>query len=249
MRFTFWGVLACALAGPVASAPPENPRVTPVVLAYRRARSAVINISAEKIVRTGVGLFGRDPFEGIFPSPFARRVPVKSLGSGFLISPDGHIVTNAHVVRKAQKITVMLAGGSRHAARVISTDAELDLAVLKIDPPEAKALKCLALGRSDDLIVGETVIAIGNPLGFANTVTTGVISAVGRTLEFRGGVKYTGLIQTDAPINHGNSGGPLLNIKGELIGINTAIRADAANIGFAIPVDTLAAELGRLLDF
>jgi len=249
MRFVYCCALACVLAGPAAAAAPESPRVTPVVLAYRRARPAVVNISAEKIVRTSVGLFGGDPFEGIFPGPFTRHVPVKSLGSGFLISPAGYIVTNAHVIRKAQKITVMLTDGSHHAARVISADAERDLAVLKIDPPDAPALTCLALGRSDDLMVGETVIAIGNPLGYANTVTTGVISAVGRTLKFRGGVKYTGLIQTDAPINHGNSGGPLLNIKGDLIGINTAIRADAANIGFAIPVDALAAELGRLLDF
>ncbi|MHC4295490.1 MAG: trypsin-like peptidase domain-containing protein, partial [Planctomycetota bacterium] len=157
--------------------------------------------------------------------------------------------TNAHVVRRAEKITVTLGDQSKHDATVISSDPDNDLAVLKIDPPAGKKLPHLPLGRSNDLMVGETVIAIGNPLGYANSVTTGVISAVNRTLSFGGDVEVKDLIQTDAPINPGNSGGPLLNIKGELIGINTAIRADAQNIGFAIPVDRLGSELGELLDF
>jgi len=244
-------VLPCCTpaAGQDAAAPaPGNPRVTPVVLAYRRARPAVVNISAEKLTSAGLGLFGVDPFEDIFPSPLRRRVPVQSLGSGFLIDPDGYIVTNAHVVRQAEKITVTLADGSGHQAKVISADPANDLAVLKIAPPDGP-LPHLPLGRSDDLMVGETVIAIGNPLGYANSVTTGVISATERTLDFRGDVQIRELIQTDAPINPGNSGGPLLNINGELIGVTTAIRADAQNIGFAIPVDRLTEELVRLLDF
>ena len=243
------GIVALFLLVATAWAADNDDRVTPVVRAYRKASGAVVNISTTRLVSVRGGLFGRDPFENIFPSPLSRKVPVQSLGSGVLIHSSGYIVTNAHVIRRAQTISVTLSDKTRLAAEVISSDPAHDLAVLKIDPPAGKKLHRLALGRSDDLMVGETVIAIGNPLGYANTVTTGVISAVGRTLEFRGGVKYTNIIQTDAPINPGNSGGPLLNVKGELIGINTAIRPDAQNIGFAIPVDALAGELVKLLDF
>lgn len=248
-RVTVAGIVACFLLPAAAWAADNADRVTPIVLAYRKAAPAVVNISTTRIVSLRGGPFGRDPFEDIFPSPLLQKVPIQSLGSGVLIYPSGYIVTNAHVVRRAQKISVTLPDKTRHAARVISSNPAHDLAVLKIDPPAGKTLARLPLGRSDDLMVGETVLAIGNPLGYANTVTTGVISAVGRTLEFPGGVKYTNIIQTDAPINPGNSGGPLLNVRGELIGINTAIRADAQNIGFAIPVDALADELAELLDF
>ena len=229
---------------------PSNPRVTPVVRAYQKARPAVVNISSQSEVLRGVSPFGgNDPFEDIFPSPMLRRVPVQSLGSGVIIHPSGYIVTNAHVVRGAQKITVTMQNGQSLGAEVISADADHDLAVLKIDPPGGKELPFLPLARSDDLMVGETVIAIGNPLGYANSVTTGVVSAIDRTLEFAQGVRYEGLIQTDAPINPGNSGGPLLNVNGELIGVNTAIRADAQNIGFAISSDAIADELLKLMDF
>ncbi|MFW6133755.1 MAG: trypsin-like peptidase domain-containing protein [Planctomycetota bacterium] len=248
---TAWAAAAATLAplAPAGAAPDENPRITPVVRAYRRVRPAVVNITAEKIVTTRFGI-GGDPFSKVFPSPFRRRVPVRSLGSGFLIHPDGYLVTNAHVIRRAQKVSVTLHGDDKpRPARVISADVDHDLAVLKIDPPDGEPLAYLPLGRSDDLMVGEPVIAIGNPMGYANTLTTGVVSGIGRTLEFDQGVTYRGLIQTDTPINPGNSGGPLLNVRGELIGVNTAIRADAQNIGFAIPVDALAAELSGLLDF
>ena len=236
-----------AAAQHVAKRP--DARVTPVVLAYRKARPAVVNISARQLVTRRVSPFGLDPFDEVFPDLFRRRVPVRSLGTGVVVHPDGYVVTNAHVVRRARKITVTLHDKSKLRARVISADSAKDLAVLKIEPPGGRPLPHLPMGRSDDLMVGETVIAIGNPLGYANSLTTGVISAVGRNLEFRGGVKIAGLIQTDAPINPGNSGGPLLNIHGRWIGINTAIRADAQNIGFAIPVDILAGELPGLLDF
>ncbi|MFP4052291.1 MAG: trypsin-like peptidase domain-containing protein [Phycisphaerae bacterium] len=232
---------------------PNNPRVTPVVLAYRKARPAVVNISSTTVVRT-YGLFGPGAMDRMFPDPFRRNVEVQSLGSGVLIHPAGYIVTNAHVVQRARKIEVTLADDTRFAARVIATEPSRDLAVLKIDPrrdanKQLKPLPYLPLGRSDDLMVGETVIAIGNPGGLSNTLTQGIISATDRKLEFRGGGKYEGLIQTDTPINPGNSGGPLLNIKGEFIGINTAVRADAQNIGFAIPVDALGREFPNLLDY
>ncbi|HUU22818.1 MAG TPA: trypsin-like peptidase domain-containing protein [Phycisphaerae bacterium] len=242
-------LLAASVPAAERATPARDARVTPVVLAYRKARPAVVNISSEKIVSRGLGLFGGDPFDEIFPSPFRRRVPVQSLGSGVVIHPDGYLVTNAHVVRQAQKITVTTSDNKKYEAKVISADQSLDLAVVKVDLPPGVSLPHLPLGRSDDLMVGETVIAIGNPMGYANTLTTGVISAVGRDLEFREGVKIAGLIQTDAPINPGNSGGPLLNVHAQWIGINTAIRADAQNIGFAIPVDSLARELPDLLDF
>lgn len=239
--------LVCAFA--YGEVPANDPRVTPVVTAYRKARPAVVNISTEQIVTTRVGVFGNDPFDNIFPSPFVRDVPVLTLGSGVVIHPSGFVVTNAHVVRQAQKITVALDEQTKVPASVISADPRHDLAVLKVDVPAGKELPFLPLGRSDDLMVGESVIAIGNPLGYSNSLTTGVISAIDRTLKFSGNVEIGGLIQTDAPINPGNSGGPLLNIKGELIGINTAIRGDAQNIGFAIPVDALAHELSALLDY
>ena len=255
MKRTFRRILLTVLAALAAAAPAagadsqsRDRRVTPVVRAYRKVGPAVVNISTTKLVRARFGLFGRDPFESIFAPPRRRKVPVHSLGSGFLIHPAGYIVTNAHVVRQAEKIDVVMTDKARHEARVISADPGHDLAVLKIDPPRGTALPRLALGRSDDLMVGETVIAVGNPLGYANTVTTGVVSALGRVLEFEGGVRYTNLIQTDAPINPGSSGGPLLNIDGEIIGINTAISSKGQNIGFAIPVDALADELTRLLD-
>jgi S1-C subfamily serine protease len=232
-----------------ASGAEAQGRVTPVVRAYRKVQNAVVNISTTKVVRSRMGFFGPDRFDDVFPSPLVRGVPVQSLGSGFVIHPDGYIITNDHVVRRAKEITVTTPDNSQYTARVISSDSRFDLAVLKVDPPDGAKLPHLPLGRSDDLMVGETVIAIGNPLGYASTLTTGVISALGRTMEFSGGVKYTDIVQTDAPINPGNSGGPLLNIHGELIGINTAIRADAQNIGFAIPVDALARELSALLDF
>ena len=188
-------------------------------------------------------------FDDIFPSPLQRQVPVQSLGSGFLVNPAGYIVTNAHVVSRAMKIIVTMSDNKKYPAQVISADDEHDLAVLKIDPPKGVLLPHLPLGRSDDLMVGETVIAVGNPMGLSNTVSTGIVSALNRELTFSRGVKYAGLVQTDAPINPGSSGGPLLNIRGELIGINTAIRADAQNIGFAIPVDKLMDLFPTLLNF
>ena len=242
-------VLVGAGSGRAQTSRPVNPlRMTPVVVAYRKAAPAVVNISTERLVqmRWGPPGFLDGPFEEFFPR---RTVRTMSLGSGFFIHPAGYIVTNAHVVRRAEKITVTLADKSTYAAEVIASNDAHDLVVLRVRGAGRRRFRFLRLGRSDDLMIGETVIAIGNPFGFQNTCTTGVISALDRKLEFPGGVEFSGLIQIDAPINPGNSGGPLLNIAGELIGINTAIRPDAQGIGFAIPVDLLTNDLARLLDF
>jgi len=232
-----FGVLAAA-AGPDELAR----RRTPVVEVFESARDAVVNISSTRIVEV------RDPFHRLFDFRRSRprRLKRTSVGSGFVIHPDGYIVTNAHVVARSTDRTVIFANGREYDAAVVASDREADVAILKIDA--SHALETLSFGRSSDLMVGETIIAIGNPLGYQHTVTAGVISAVDRDLDFDNEIVMTGLIQTDASINPGNSGGPLLNVLGELIGINTAIRGDAQNIGFAIPVDRLRELLPELLD-
>lgn len=220
-------------------------RRTPVVEAYEKARDAVVNITASETIQ--VSRWGSLPMEEMFNLP---RRPVTtqrtSIGSGFVIHEDGYVVTNAHVAAQGADLEVSFADGTKYAAEIVARDAARDLAVLKIDARQA--LKTIPLGRSDDLMVGETTLAIGNPVGMQNTVTTGIVSALHRDLDFNGRVMYGDVIQTDAGINPGNSGGPLLNILGELIGVNTAIRTDAQNIGFAIPVDQLKKLLPDLLD-
>jgi len=240
-----------AAGAPPAKRRPRASRITPVVEAYRRAAPAVVNISTITPVETGLRMFGGgdDPFREFMPRLLRRTVPVTSLGSGFLIHADGYLVTNAHVVRRARKITVTLADKSSFEADVVAANSAHDLAVLKVRDAGSRTFHFLRLGRSDDLLVGETVIVIGNPFGYQNTCTTGVLSALSRKIELRPGVVHDRLIQIDAAVNPGNSGGPLLNVNGELIGINTAIRSDAEGIGFAIPVGLLADDLPRLLDF
>jgi serine protease Do len=219
-------------------------RRTPVVKVYQDTHDAVVNIAGERLVSTSIwsGFDWPDMFDLGGPR-YQRQVAV--LGSGVVVHEDGYVITNAHVIKSAERIKVVFSDGSEFAAEVISADESKDLAVLRI--PAKKKLPFIHLGRSDDLMIGETVIAIGNPYGYSNTVTSGVISAVGRDIQITEDFWLRGLIQTDAPINPGNSGGPLLNINGELIGVNTAVRAEAQNIGFAIPVDTLADNLSHML--
>ncbi|HSH69971.1 MAG TPA: trypsin-like peptidase domain-containing protein, partial [Deferrisomatales bacterium] len=152
-----------------------------------------------------------------------------------IIAADGTILTNEHVVANATRISVTLASGAEYEARLVGADARTDLAVLRVEADQP--LPTVALGTSADLMIGETVIAIGNPFGLAHTVTTGVVSAVNRTIRGGDDQVYTDFIQTDAAINPGNSGGPLLNILGEMIGVNAAIYQSAEGVGFAIPVD------------
>jgi len=219
-----------------------------VVRVFEQTRDAVVNIACIRIVEQESWV--DDLFTQFFdrrfrPGPLLPQQEIIGVGSGFVIHPDGYVITNAHVVLKTADQRVIFADGSEYEARPVSTDTERDLAVLKIDTEGP--LPSLKLGRSDDLMIGETVIAIGNPLGYRHTLTLGVVSALDRTLRFPRNVEYHGLIQTDASINPGNSGGPLLNILGELIGVNTAIRGDAANIGFAIPVDHVRRALPEIL--
>ncbi|NLX13928.1 MAG: PDZ domain-containing protein [Phycisphaerales bacterium] len=245
------GAMLLTQPGPVAAAAGQadaearrTARRSPIVEAVETSRDAVVNIAATQVVEV------RDIFSEFFdewlrsPAPRRQR-QYTSLGSGFPIHPDGYVVTNAHVVLRATSLKAVFADQQEYEARPIAIDEEHDLAVLKIDGD--RPLPAIRLGRSDDLMIGETVIAIGNPLGYHHTVTTGIISATERTLNISERRSYRDLIQTDASINPGNSGGPLLNILGELIGINTAIRGDAQNIGFAIPVDSLRKLLPDML--
>jgi len=227
----------------LAAAPPTDAladRRTPIVRAVERAAPGVVNISTTQVVVQQfsplLGMDLPDVFKREFGDLFRPQRYVKnSLGSGVIISPRGYIVTNAHVVQQADQIIVTLADESQKKAELVSADPAADLAVIKIDPD--KPLVAIPMGTSSDLMIGETVIAVGNPFGYQHTVTTGVVSALGRTIQPSPNFQYEGLIQTDAPINPGNSGGPLLNIRGELVGINTAVRAGAQGLGFAIPVD------------
>jgi Do/DeqQ family serine protease len=224
-------------------------RETPVVQAVRKVGPAVVNISSEIEVYNQQNPFGANPFFDNFFKDFFDPGPQKrtSLGSGVIIDGErGFILTNAHVLEKTASVHVTLLDERQFEARIVGADADSDLAVLQIksDTP----LPAVQMGNSDDIMIGETIIAIGNPFGFSHTVTTGVISAVDRSINSDDRV-YRQFIQTDASINPGNSGGPLLNINGELIGINTAIYAKAQGIGFAIPINKAKRVIADLIQY
>ncbi|HEX4053435.1 MAG TPA: trypsin-like peptidase domain-containing protein [Tepidisphaeraceae bacterium] len=243
-------VLLCIVVSTVVRAdPPEsiNLRDTVVVQVVAKTKSAVVNISATKLINRRVIPFGNDPFFQEFGLGQIETVPANSLGSGFIIHEDGYVVTNNHVVDRAREITVQLDDGRKLPAELISADTEADLALLKISGKQP--FPTVALGDSSDLMIGEPAIAIGNPLGYSHSVSTGIISALHRDLkDVEGKESLANLIQTDAAINPGNSGGPLLNAYGQVIGINTAIRSDAQNIGFAIPVNRLRDLIPELMN-
>jgi len=233
-----------AATSPVAAQ--AEGRRSAVVQAVEKVGPAVVNISTEQRRRNPFSdsVLGRSFAEwfGVPQSGFVEN----SLGSGTIIDPHGYILTNEHVLWGASRITVLLSSGKKYEAEVVGTDPGSDLAIIHIEAGEL--LPSVSMGSSADLMVGETVLAIGNPLGLSNTVTTGVVSAVGR--EVRGGQRiYTDFIQTDASINPGNSGGPLLNILGELVGINTSIVAEAQGIGFAIPIDRAKVVVDEILSY
>ena len=208
-------------------------RRTPIVTVAHDVGPAVVNIQTESTIRRREVDPFFDPF-GVFGGR-DRSYTSQSLGSGFVWSSEGIIVTNNHVVEGASRITVNFSDGTQVPAKLIGVDPDSDVAVLRVD---AKKLLAAPIGTSSDLLIGETVIAVGNPFGLSGTVTTGVVSALGRSVPSKeAGRTFTDFIQTDASINPGNSGGPLLNIEGRVIGINTMIYANAQGIGFAIPVD------------
>ena len=207
----------------------------------KQARPAVVNVSTQSRVSDPRAEFFRRFFEGGPPGSRERS----SLGSGFIISPDGYVVTNNHVVASGGDIIVRLSRGTEHPARVVGTDPPTDLALLKI---EASALPVLSLGDSDRLQVGEPVMAIGNPFGLDQTVTTGIVSAKER---FIGSGPYDEFVQTDTSINPGNSGGPLLDSRGAVVGINSAIFSQSGGsigIGFAIPINLAKTVVLQLRD-
>jgi Do/DeqQ family serine protease len=233
----------------------EFDRETPVVMAVRKVSPAVVNISSAVQVRKRTSPFsgfGMNPFfdeffRDFFDPRLERQREYTSLGSGVIIDgKKGLILTNAHVIQKTGTIKVVLKDEREFEARMVGTDPDSDLAVLKIDSD--KPLPAITMGSSDDLMIGETVIAIGNPFGFSHTVTTGVISAIDRSIRADDRV-YHNFIQIDASINPGNSGGPLLNINGDLIGINTAIYAKAQGIGFAIPISKARKIISDLIQY
>jgi serine protease Do len=234
--------------------PPGRPvdRVPPGVVNFadiaERVNPAVVNIDA-----TSRGSRHRmppghppldpnnDPFDNTDPHGDGRALPRRGAGSGFIIDPDGYILTNNHVVEKAERLTVKLADGRTLRARVVGLDPDSDIALIKVDA--GARLPTAVVGDSSTLRVGDWVCAIGNPLGYEHTLTVGVVSFLGRKLFDSSLDNY---IQTDAAINFGNSGGPLINARGEVIGINAAISSRASNIGFAVPVNVAAANLAQL---
>jgi S1-C subfamily serine protease len=222
-----------------------------VTAAVNRVGSAVVRIDTERTITRRNDPMMEDPFfRRFFGDSFPQQSPteqLRGLGSGFIIDKSGVILTNAHVVDKADKVTVRLKDGRTFEGKVKGIDEVTDLAVVKINA--GKDLPIAPLGSSNNVQVGDWAIAVGNPLGFDNTVTLGIVSTLKRSSAQVGiSDKRLDFIQTDAAINPGNSGGPLLNGLGEVIGINTAIRADAMGIGFAIPIDkakAIAAQLQR----
>lgn len=209
----------------------------------KKLSPSVVNISTTSVTKSQSRSYGSpfgeredDPFDDFFEKFFGespdREFKRKGLGSGFIFSEDGYIVTNNHVVERTNDIKVILQNGDSYPAKIIGTDPKSDLALLKIEPKTK--LPAVKFGNSDRLEIGDWVLAIGNPFGLGHTVTSGIISAKGRSLGLG---SYDDFVQTDAAINPGNSGGPLFNFQGEVIGVNTAIIAGGQGIGFAIPVN------------
>ncbi len=236
------------LGAPAARADDPFLRRTPTVIAVEKVGPAVVNITTEQVVeqRSPFYQYGgrQDSFFRQFMAP-QRRQTVQSLGSGVLIDAERHVLTNEHVVASASRIFVTLNDGREYEAKVIGADPTNDLAVLVVQTDDE--LPWVPPGSSHDILVGEPVIAIGNPFGFSNTVTTGVVSATDRSIQI-GERSFHGFIQTDASINPGNSGGPLLNAEGDLIAINTAIFGSGQGIGFAIPIDAALRVVAELIE-
>jgi len=244
----FWGDKGGEKSG--SAVPAAALRMVPVDIPtlVKEVSPAVVNVSTTQVVRFNRPRmrqpFGHDPFEDFWNNFFGnmpREQKRRSLGSGFIVSDDGYILTNNHVVEKADEITVTLLDKEEFKAKVIGADTKTDIALIKINA--GKKLPHVVLGDSERLEIGEWVIAIGNPFGLGHTVTAGIVSAKGRII---GSGPYDDFIQTDASINPGNSGGPLFNLKGEVVGINTAIIQGGQGIGFATPIHLAKSVLSQL---
>jgi Do/DeqQ family serine protease len=248
------GLALLVLGASTALAADPFLRRTATVDVVQRVGPSVVNITTERVSETPspfrVPASISDPFfEGFFEQFFEprRSQTFQSLGSGVIFDREGHVLTNEHVIARASRVRVAIGDGREFEAEVVGADPHNDLAVLRILMDQKETLPFTRPGSSADLMVGEPVIAIGNPFGFSSSVTTGVISAVNRSVNTQGGPPFHGLLQTDASINPGNSGGPLLNAEGRLIGINVAIYGGAQGIGFAIPIDMARRVIHELL--
>src|SRR2546425_8904258 len=249
------GPAPAARSGPPASTNMADALQSAFVSVAERVRPAVVHIGTVQVARLrrppALGPFADDPAFKDFFDQFFGRGPGRreefhqpGLGSGVIIDKRGYVLTNLHVVRGADGVTVRLSSNEESRGRIVGTDAKTDLAVIRFEP--TVPLTVATLGDSDKLRVGEWAIAIGNPFGLDQTVTVGVVSATGRADV--GISTYENFIQTDASINPGNSGGPLVNLRGEVIGINTAIVASGQGIGFAIPVNMVKRVIAQLVE-
>jgi serine protease Do len=221
------GIVALAavlVGGAGTEARAQYSRETPIVKAVRKTQAGIVCVKVEK-----KGAYGKK----------------ESVGTGVIVDERGYIVTNRHVITGADRVAVRLHDGTEAAGQTVMEDAKFDLAILRVQA--GKKLTALPLGPASDLMLGETVIAIGHPFGYTDTVSTGIISALGREITLPSGEQLGGLIQTTTPINPGNSGGPLLNINGEVIGINVALREGAQGIAFALNADVVQQVLSRHL--
>jgi serine protease Do len=242
------GLVSASSAAPFASPPMQN-GMPDIATLVAKVNASVVNITTVHEIRRP-SLDSEFPFDffgpmvppGMRPRGGDNVLKQRALGSGFIIDTEGHVVTNAHVAEQAEEVKVRLADEREVDAKVVGRDTRLDLAVLKMT--ETKDITPATLGSSEVLKVGEHVVAIGNPFGLGHTVTMGIVSAKSRSI---GAGPYDDFIQTDTSINPGNSGGPLFNLRGEVVGINTAINPRAQGIGFATPVDALKDILPQLL--
>lgn len=243
---------ALAILVSVPGCAPKSARVSPVVQVVRNCADSVVNISTERVV-----VLQQNPLWHTYGSAFDEffnqnaqgtisTTTLKGIGSGVIVSGDGLIVTNAHVVNMASKVYVILSDGTTYNAAVPAVSPGDDIAILKISV--ARKLKPIPLAH--DIFIGETVVSIGNPFGLENSVFAGIISGTNRNFSVpSAGLTYAGLIQTDCPINIGASGGALLNLDGELVGLNLALLKDAQSIGFAIPYTKIASVLKQYDDY
>jgi S1-C subfamily serine protease len=235
------GSTGAAVTQSTSSGPDRFRREEPLSLAdvYRTSEGGVVRVAVTNVVES------EDP---LFRIP--QQQQPRGLGSGFVIDKSGHIVTNFHVIEGADEVEVSFSNGEEMSADVVGSDPSTDIAVLKVSA-DSRALRVLTLGNSDELEVGDEVVAIGNPLGYERTMTAGIVSALGRVIESPDQFAIDEVIQTDAPINSGNSGGPLLNAEGEVVGVNTQIASLTGGnigIGFAVPINTVKDVTAQLID-